>query len=135
MDINRSGVHEMDKLISELVSYGLQHDLVHSDDKTYVVNRLLELFGKNEFQWVDVKERRLEEILTDMNDYAVVHGLIEEDTITNRDLFDTKVMGILTPAPSVVRNMFQQKYMESPKATIRPRAMATSFAVWPRAWM
>ena len=64
MDINRSGVHEMDRLISELVSYGLQHDLVHADDKTYVVNRLLELFGKNEFQWVDVKERRLEEIVS-----------------------------------------------------------------------
>ena len=105
----------MDRLISEVVSYGLKHDLVHADDKTYIVNRLLELFRKNEFQWVDAQERRLEEILTDMNDYAVVHGLIEEDTITNRDLFDTKIMGILTPAPSVVRNMFQQKYMESPK--------------------
>ena len=104
----------MDRLISELVSYGLKNDLVHADDKTYVVNRLLELFGKNEFQWVDAKERRLEEILSDMNDYAVAHGLIE-DTITNRDLFDTKVMGILTPTPSVVRQIFQQKYMNSPK--------------------
>ena len=50
-----------------------------------------------------------------MNDYAVANGFIEEDTITNRDLFDTKIMGILTPAPSVVRQIFQQKYMNSPK--------------------
>lgn len=105
----------MDRLISEIVSYGLKHDLVHADDKIYVVNRLLELFGKKEFQWVDVEERRLEEILSDMNDYAAAHGLIEEDTVTNRDLFDTKIMGILTPAPSVVRQIFQQKYMNSPK--------------------
>ena len=105
----------MDRLISEIVSYGLKHDLVHADDKIYVVNRLLELFGEKEFQWVDVEERRLEEILSDMNDYAVAYGFIEEDTVTNRDLFDTKIMGILTPAPSVVRQIFQQKHMNSPK--------------------
>ena len=105
----------MDRLISEIVSYGLKHDLVHADDKIYVVNRLLELFGEKEFQWVDVEERRLEEILSDMNDYAVAYGFIEEDTVTNRDLFDTKIMGILTPAPSVVRQIFQQKYMNSPQ--------------------
>ena len=105
----------MDRLISELVCYGLKYNLVHVDDKVYVINRLLELFQKTEFQWVDTDIRQLNAILQDMNDYAVANGLIEEDTITNRDLFDTKIMGILTPAPSVVRNMFQQKYMESPK--------------------
>lgn len=110
----------MNRLISELVSYGLKSNLVHEDDKIYVVNRLLELFEKSEFQWIDTEIRQLDEILTDMNDYAVAHGLIEEDTITNRDLFDTKIMGILTPAPSVVRQLFQQKYIESPK-------MATDF--------
>ena len=105
----------MDKLISELVSYGLKYNLVDVEDKNYTVNRLLELFDKNEFQWIDVEIRRLEEILSDMNDYAVVHGIIEEDTVTNRDLFDTKIMGILTPVPSIVRKIFQQKYIDSPK--------------------
>ena len=105
----------MDKLISELVSYGLKYNLVDVEDKNYTVNRLLELFDKNEFQWIDVEIRRLEEILSDMNDYAVVHGIIEENTVTNRDLFDTKIMGILTPVPSIVRKIFQQKYIDSPK--------------------
>jgi len=115
MDTNRSEVHRMDRLISELVVYGQNYNLVHADDKIYVINRLLELFKKSEFQWVDVDARQLDAILSDMNDYAVTHGLIEEDTITNRDLFDTKIMGILTPTPSVVRELFQKKYIESPK--------------------
>ena len=76
----------MDKLISELISYGLKYHLVHTDDKIYVINRLLELFEKSEFQWMDTDARQLDAILSDMNDYAVSHGLIEEDTITNRDL-------------------------------------------------
>lgn len=105
----------MDRLISELVAYGLNYNLVHVDDKTYVINRLLELFNKSEFQWVDTDIRRLDIILSEMNVYAVECGLIEEDTISNRDLFDTKIMGILTPAPSVVRRLFQQKYIDSPK--------------------
>ena len=105
----------MNRLISELVSYGLKHNLVHADDKIYVINRLLELFEKSEFKWIDVEVRKIDAILSDMNDYAVTHGLIEEDTITNRDLFDTKIMGILTPAPSVVRKLFEKKYADSPK--------------------
>ena len=105
----------MNKLISELVNYGLQKNLVHADDKTYVINQLIELFKKPEFQWVDVEPRQLCEILNDMNDQAVAMGLIEEDTITYRDLFDTKVMGLLTPPPSVIRSKFKEAYMEDPK--------------------
>lgn len=71
----------MDKLISELISYGLKYHLVHIDDKIYVINRLLELFEKSEFQWMDTDARQLDAILSDMNDYAIEHGLIEEDTI------------------------------------------------------
>ena len=105
----------MNKLISELVSYGMQNNLVHADDKTYVINQLLELFGKAEFQWVDTEPRPLHEILDDMNDYAAENGLMEADTITYRDLFDTKVMGLLTPPPSVIRSAFKTAYAEDPK--------------------
>ena len=105
----------MNKLISELVNYGLQNGLVHADDKIYVINQLLELFGKAEFQWVDAEPRQVQEILDEMNDYAAQNGLIEEDTITNRDLFDTKIMGLLTPPPSVIRRIFKDAYAEDPK--------------------
>ena len=33
-----------------------------------------------------------------------------EDNSTARDLFDTKLMGVLTPAPSIVRANFEERY-------------------------
>ena len=61
----------MNRLISELVGYGLKQGLVVDDDKTYVINRLLELFGKTEFVWeIPEKIRAVHEILLDMTDYA-----------------------------------------------------------------
>lgn len=41
---------------------------------------------------------------------------MEDDTITTKDLFDTKIMGLLTPAPSVVQKKFEEEYSHSPKA-------------------
>ncbi len=105
----------MNKLISELVKYGLENGLVDVADKVYVVNKLLELFHQKEFVWSNEQVRPLQSILSDMTDYALELGLMEEDTITNRDLFDTKIMGALTPAPSVVRKKFKELYVQNPK--------------------
>lgn len=105
----------MNKLISELVCYGMEKQLISQEDKTYVINRLLELFQKQDFVWSEESPRALCEILSDLTDYGAAHGLLEEDTITYRDLFDTKVMGALTPPPSVVRGEFTKRYANSPK--------------------
>ena len=105
----------MNQLISELVTYGMNCGLIDVADKVYTVNRLLELFELTSFEWVDTDARAINEILSDMVDYAVKTGILKEDTITNRDLFDTKIMGILTPMPSVVRNKFDAMYEQSPK--------------------
>ena len=59
----------------------------------------------------------LEEILGRMCDYACEHGLIAEDSVVYRDLFDTKVMGMLMPRPSEVIQRFRELYeTESPLA-------------------
>ena len=105
----------MNKLISELVKYGIQRGLIDTEDKVFVINRLLEVFGLNSFVWTDEEVREIHCILSDMTDYAVECGIIEEDTVTNRDLFDTKVMGIITPMPSSVRSKFRELYSKSPK--------------------
>ena len=47
--------------------------------------------------------------------YAHENGIMKEDTITAKDLFDTKIMGCITPPPSVVRAEFAKRYAESPK--------------------
>ena len=107
----------IDQLISELVAYGLQNGLVDDADKVYVTNGLLELFQRQDYQEPEEsgKPRELHLILEDMLAFAKSHGILEDDTVTMKDLFDTKIMGILTPAPSVVRKVFEEKYQVSPK--------------------
>ena len=107
----------IDQLISELVAYGLQNGLIEDADKVYVTNGLLELFQKQDYQEpkASVEPRNLQFILEDMLAFALPKGILEDDTVTMKDLFDTKIMGILTPAPSVVRKAFEEKYQVSPK--------------------
>lgn len=107
----------IDQLIDELVCYGKQNGLVDPADEIYVRNRLLELFELNEYKKSDVLQeaRPVHEILEDLLAYAHEKGILEEDTITLKDLFDTKIMGLLTPPPSAVQRVFYEKYQESPK--------------------
>jgi UDPglucose--hexose-1-phosphate uridylyltransferase len=99
----KKGGFDMDKLISELVNYGMECGLINVEDKVYVVNSLLELFDKKDFTWSDEKVRPVHLILEDMMSYALEQGILDDDTITTKDLFDTKIMGLITPMPSQVR--------------------------------
>ena len=108
----------IDQLISELVAYGLENGLIDDADKVYVTNGLLELFQRQDYQEPEKlgKPRKLQLILDDLLEFALSQGILEDDTVTMRGLLDTKIMGILTPAPSVVRKIFEEKYQVSPKA-------------------
>ena len=57
----------------------------------------------------------LPEILDRLTDTAYDRYIIKSDDIVTRDLFDTKLMGILTPKPSQVIKEFRTYYEESPK--------------------
>lgn len=111
--------------ILELVEYGMVTGLVAPDDRIYTINRLLELFGLDELEdetleaygkrtpmTRETAEASLEGILAEMLDYAAEQGLIPENTITYRDLFDTKIMGMLVPLPSQVKAEFAGLYRE-----------------------
>ena len=101
--------------IAQLVNYGLECGLFEEDDKTFITNQLAEALGLTEYtEPVNVPDAELEDILKGLLDYAAETGIIE-DSITYRDLFDTKLMGILTPRPSYVRKTFFELYKESPK--------------------
>ncbi len=105
----------INNLITELVNYGIDKGLIDNADTVYTTNRLLELFQLNSYTYEKVEgHREIHLILNDMLDYAIDKGFLE-DTITNRDLFDTKIMGLLTPAPSVVRSEFLKRYEISPQ--------------------
>ncbi len=120
------------KYIRKLVSYGVKTGLVPREDIIFTTNKLLELFGLSdlteeaenmpaeelEVSDEDIKSgKAIEEILGKMLDYAFESGLIEENTTTYRDLFDTKIMSMLMPRPSEVINRFEEIYKsEGPEA-------------------
>ena len=92
-------------LIEELVKYGIKAGLLDPADEVYAANRLMELLRCDEFEMKNAENeiRPIHEILDDILDYAIKEGIMEEDTITAKDLFDTKIMGLITPPPSVVQ--------------------------------
>ena len=101
--------------IKQLINYGLSVGFFEEDDKILMTNRVLEALGISDYCEPDMTENaELEEILKALCDYAVEKGLIE-DSVTYRDLFDTKIMGLLLPTPSQVRNKFYELYKTSPK--------------------
>ena len=113
--------------IRELVRYGLATGLVEPEDTIYTTNRLLELFGLEEPEdaetpiTADKEEEprlaeKLEGILKDMLDYAAEKGLLENDSVVYRDLFDTKIMSVLVARPSEIIRKFRECYAVSPEA-------------------
>ena len=107
--------------IRALVTYGLDTGLVEKEDEIFTVNRLLELFKLDEMEEGTGEEAQeadgayLEKILGEMLDYAYEAGLMPENDITYRDLFDTKIMSMLMPRPGEVIRKFQELYERSPE--------------------
>ena len=104
--------------IRQLVNYGLTAGLIPPEDEVFCTNRILEALGLYEYdEPQNVPSAELEEILNGILDFAVSNGIIEDD-ITSRALFDTRIMGLITPPPSVVIEKFNSLYKENPeKAT------------------
>jgi UDPglucose--hexose-1-phosphate uridylyltransferase len=105
--------------IATLVKYGIVSGLVDEDDKIYTTNRLLELFGLEEYEEpanipeiTSPSEFDLEGLLKEMLDYAAEKGILADDSIVYRDLFDTKIMGTIVPRPSDVIYTFKKLYNE-----------------------
>lgn len=116
--------------ILDLVDYALVTGLIETADTRYIINRLLELFELDEMSdevvglhkitihTQEEAEEALEGILKDMLDYAYENHILEENSVVYRDLFDTKIMGLLVPRPSEVVRNFDRFYKEdSKKAT------------------
>ena len=108
--------------INALTSYGLVTGLIHEEDIIYTQNRLLELFRLDGFESTEqasdiptVKAEDLETILNELLNQAAERGILSENGIVYRDLFDTKIMGCLVPRPSEVQAQFLEYYKKSPK--------------------
>ena len=128
--INKRKVKGMiQERILDLVEYARVTGLIEAEDERFSINRLLELFqldeledeavaahGKNKRMTRETAEAALEDILTEMLDYAYENGITKENSIVYRDLFDTKIMSLLVPRPSEVISKFNELYKNDKKA-------------------
>jgi UDPglucose--hexose-1-phosphate uridylyltransferase len=109
------------KCVEELLVYGFKKNLISKLDQIFIRNRLFDLLKIDEPYIVDFDESYLPDLhllLEVLIDYAVLEGIIE-DSITKKDLFDAKIMGLLTPMPSTVAENFYnlEKRINSQAAT------------------
>ena len=102
--------------IKKLVTYGLETGLVPAEEKIYTTNLILDVLNLSDYEEPadEYSNVELEPVLAEMLDYAVANELIE-DSITYKDLFDTRIMNCLMPRPSQVIKTFNEKYAVSPK--------------------
>lgn len=108
--------------INRLAAYGLKSGLIEKEDVIFVKNQLLAALNIDGFETPEqaaeipeVEISDLEDILKNLLDYAVEHNLTQGDGIAARDLFDTKLMSIMTDRPSNIRAKFNELYKKSPK--------------------
>lgn len=103
--------------IKRLIRYGIKQGLIYKEDEIYIRNRILEILGLDDYEDIEAPEETLispQPILDNILDYAYASGILAENTVTYRDLFDTKIMDCLLPRPSEVIKSFEADYKVSP---------------------
>ncbi len=107
--------------ISALAQYAVDRGLIEENERIYSINMLLDVLKIDEYNPCDDEDKvialssDLEAILQFIDDYACDRGLIEENSVVYRDLFDTRVMNCFVRRPSEVIRIFNEKYAVSPK--------------------
>ncbi|MBR3894388.1 MAG: UDP-glucose--hexose-1-phosphate uridylyltransferase [Clostridia bacterium] len=108
--------YDVCNLIGALVEYAVERELIDPLDRVFYRNRLMEELQVSAFESVgELPKLSLEELLGALCDYAVENEIIPDCGVTGRDLFDTRLMGLLTPRPSEVVKKFRALYAESPE--------------------
>ena len=105
---------KIETYIDSLVSYAMNTGLAEPVDHQVLTNRLLDLLRLDSYESSDEPQSEdLEEILAGILDFAVANGLCD-DGITAKDIFDTRIMGAITPMPREVIRTFREKYAADP---------------------
>ena len=110
----------IDYAIEKLLAYALEKELIQPCEKLWALNILLEVLELDSYtpSGKEVGEVDLPAVLDELMDDAYQRGVMKENSIVYRDLFDTKIMGALTPRPAQVIEKFQALRAEDPqKAT------------------
>nr|CRY98107.1 hypothetical protein [uncultured prokaryote] len=107
----------IDNAVSKLAAYALQTGLIEECDYTWAVNTILDTLKLDSYtdpgqEWGEVQ---LAPVLEELLDDAYARGVLTENSVVYRDLFDTEIMGRITPRPALVINLFQKLYGKDPK--------------------
>ena len=107
----------IDNAICKLISYALQTGLIQPCEKYWAINTVLDVLKLDSYtdpgqDWGEVE---LAPMLDELLDDAYARGVLTENSVVYRDLFDTEIMGRLTPRPAQVIEQFQALYAEAPK--------------------
>ena len=107
----------VEQAIASLVEYGLEKQLIEPCEAIWATNGLLATLRLDTLEPAEpVKGVPLAEILGVLLDDAASRGVIDGESITQRDILDTALMAVLTPRPSQVIRTFEEKYAASPAA-------------------
>lgn len=102
--------------IQTLINYSIKNNLITEDDVIVARNAIMNAIDLGDWDEnaVAAEVDSIEEILAPIIDYACEKGIIA-DTTNSRDLFDTKIMGLLTAMPREVIAEFKHRYAANPK--------------------
>ena len=102
--------------INALLDYAQEKGLIDPADRVFCANALLKLLGRTEFDpEAPAEPGALHEILEALCVMGEAAGVCGEG-VTAHDLFDTALMGALTPRPSQVIADFRSLYALEPSA-------------------
>lgn len=106
----------VEQAIASLVEYGREKQLIEPCEKVWATNGILAALRLDTLEEADpVKDVPLAQILNTLLDDAASRGVIDGESITQRDILDTALMAVLTPRPSQVIRTFEEKYAASPE--------------------
>ena len=106
----------IDTAVAKLVRYAENTGLIAPEDHIWAVNTLLEALKLDSYEEpvLDDAPIELPAVLDELMDDAHARGVMENDSIVYRDLFDTSLMGRLTPPPREVIAKFRALYAQNP---------------------
>lgn len=106
----------IDTAVAKLVRYAENTGLIAPEDHIWAVNMLLEALKLDSYEEpvLDDAPIDLPAVLDELMDDAHARGVMENDSIVYRDLFDTSLMGRLTPPPREVIAKFRALYAQNP---------------------
>ena len=102
--------------VKNLITYGIDNNLINKNNIKFITNRILETIKLNEYKEPEETDRNLnlDKILNELTDYAVSQGVIK-DTEFDRNQLETKIISALIPMPHEIIDNFKKLYRISPK--------------------